>query len=99
MKQLSYSKTVGLLISTMFAVSGCVTKNGTDQDYSPSLTPAEQVGGQATTVTTEGQVKHEEVCVPEAETGRVQAPSVEVGLSRKVTDNSLTQPYTRFNCR
>jgi len=94
-----YLTRCGLALAGL-AFAGCATVVGEGSRESPPvLTPTEQVDGQATSVTAEGQMKHEEECVPEAEANRVEAPSVEVGLSKNIAAGSPTQPYTRFKCR
>ena len=99
MKLRQGSKRLGIFIFFGIAFSGCVTGDRTGQEFISPMSPSENAGGQATTVTAEGQVKHEETCMPQAEADRIQPPSIEVGLSRQVAGHSLTQPYTRFSCR
>jgi hypothetical protein len=91
---------LGITFITVLFMFGCVTGNSASEDSSSLVSQSEHEGGQATTVTAEGLVKHEEVCVPVAETDRVQTPSLELGVSRDTTTaDTRLRPYTRFNCR
>jgi hypothetical protein len=88
-----------LVMLTGFVLSGCVTGHSDGQNSASPISPTKQTDGQATTVTADGQVKHQEYCVPVAEIDRVQSPSVEMGVSRNLAEEYTVQPYTRFNCR
>jgi hypothetical protein len=94
------SRSLGITLITGLSMFGCITGNSVSEGSSSLTSPSEQEVGQATTVTAEGMVKHEEACVPVAETDRVQTPSLELGVSRDTTNvGTRLRPYTRFNCR
>ena len=92
-------KRFGLVVFAGFALSGCMTGNGGGDGSTTTFSPTEQADGGGPAVTAEGQVRHEEECVPIAETDRVQPPSVEMGVARDLGNHSAVQAYTRYNCR
>lgn len=93
-------RTFALTVFSGYVLFGCVTGNSPSQDSASPLAHSEQNDGQGTTVTAEGLIKHEETCIPIAETDRLQPPSVELGVTRNLTaEHTITRPYTRFNCR
>jgi hypothetical protein len=100
MKRIQVSRCLGLAAFLGFVFYGCVTRDGVEANSTSELVPsAAEANGQATTVTAEGEIKREQNCVPSAEKDRVEAPSVELGISRPIDANAQTQPYTRYNCR
>ncbi len=100
MKRSQVSKYLWLAAFSGFVFYGCVTQEGDEHNTTSGLVPSTaEAEGQATTVTAEGEIKREQNCVPSAEKNRVEAPSVELGISRPIDANSPAQPYTRYNCR